>query len=172
LSQFFNHENFKKKLCTNIKKQLKLSNKCHEHVLVFACTVIRATILGTLCSKRSDTLSISSSFFARIFRANFLCQKLKNWLLGLKFWRQKFRTKNAHEKRWWNRHTVVCEMSSIVRRAEKFKPDTESLNHVKFVQIDETICVFPYVRDIKVRTVCCWVMMKKCVSIAGNTESD
>ncbi len=50
-------------------------------------------------------MSISSTFFARIFRtkAHFWHQNfVQSWLLDLKFWRQKFRTKNVCVKHWWD----------------------------------------------------------------------
>ncbi len=58
-------------------------------------------------------------FSRAFFVQNFWCQNFKpksqllsfwrqnyvqSWLLGLKFWHQKFRTKHARVKRWWNWH--------------------------------------------------------------------
>jgi hypothetical protein len=45
-----------------------------------------------------NLLSISSTFFARDFWTKFWCQKLRSWLLGLKFWPQKICMKNTHVK--------------------------------------------------------------------------
>ncbi len=50
--------------------------------------------------------SISSTFYANVFRTKVWRPKLRSWLLGLKFWRQKFCTKNVSVKRWWNWHLM------------------------------------------------------------------
>jgi len=58
----------------------------------------------------SDLPSISSTFYARLFRTKFWCQKTKV-LFSLPFWRKKhFRMKNASVKCWWNWHLVEIKL--------------------------------------------------------------
>jgi len=73
------------------------------HAYFVSLSLSRAQTL-TLSLSLTHKESISSMFYALIFRTKFWHQKLQRWLLGLKFWGQKFCTKNGHVKRWWNWH--------------------------------------------------------------------
>ncbi len=65
------------------------------------------------CSWNQPQVSISSTFYAHIFVQNFGAKDYKaSCVLVLKFWRQKFCTKNAHVKCWWNWPLVVALSSS------------------------------------------------------------
>ncbi len=45
-------------------------------------------------------------FTCAFFVQNFGAKKQWSWLLGLKYWHQKYCTKNTRVKRWWNWHLV------------------------------------------------------------------
>jgi len=58
--------------------------------------------ISLVTSPTFDQVSISSTFFCTRLSYKFWRQKLQSWLVGLKFWLQKFLTKNVRKKRWWN----------------------------------------------------------------------
>jgi len=84
--------------------------------------------------------SISSTFYVRIFCTKFWCHKLENCVLGLKFWPQKFCTKNACVYCWWN------------RLLQMLKAATQKLEHLFFIFFStlKKLCQLPKSLNIKV----------------------
>ncbi len=71
-----------------------------------ACWATFVSLSAKSLSTVSLKGSISSMYYARFFRTKFWHQKFQYFVLGFIVLATNFRTKNAHEKCWWNWHLL------------------------------------------------------------------